>query len=263
LNKLKLLIILAVISATISSCIPSKPVEEELNASPERIIKKLEANRRKVKTFYGTGILNIDSPEFSGKANFEVNLKKPDSIKIAVFGPFGIDIAQAMVTGKDFIFHDVLQNKVYKGKSNAPVLKKIFRIDLSFDEIVDAFAGSVNLTDQLSGEPDNFTSQGDDIKINYYDSKYSKNTSYLIARDELTLKRYLVSNSDGQTMIEGSYSEFRSFEEVPVPYRISVKNPDLKQNIEIEYRNIEINKTSKLFKIKIPEDAEVIEWRQE
>ncbi|MGE5681271.1 MAG: hypothetical protein ACM34K_10380, partial [Bacillota bacterium] len=77
-------------------CVPSKPAEEAEIVPSDRLIKKLEANRRKVKNFEGTGSLNINTPDLNTTASFKVLLQKPDSVYLEIYGPFGIDLAQAL-----------------------------------------------------------------------------------------------------------------------------------------------------------------------
>ena len=132
------IIILFLSAILLSKCVPSKPVYEEEVLPADRLVKKLEANRRKIKTFEGSGVLNVQSPNLEAKASFEIYLKKPDSLKLVIYGPFGIDLAQALVTDSEFIFHDVIKNVVYKGRSDNNLLKKIFHVDLTFSELIDA-----------------------------------------------------------------------------------------------------------------------------
>ena len=81
-----LLVLFFTAALVITSCVPSKPVHDDEKILPaDRLIKRLEANRRKIKTFQGTGILNINTPEINAKANFEVVLKKPDSVKVSIW----------------------------------------------------------------------------------------------------------------------------------------------------------------------------------
>ena len=126
----------------ITSCSTEKSVSSKKVIPADRLIRKLEGNRRTIKTFHGKGVLNIRSANFKGKTSFEISVKKPDSIKISIYGPFGIDLAHGLVTKRDFIFYDVLKNRVYTGENNNQGLKSIFKIDLTFNELIDAFARS-------------------------------------------------------------------------------------------------------------------------
>ena len=206
------------------SCVPSKPVEEDRELSPDRLIKKLEANRRKIKTFEGSGVLNINTARIEAKANFEVLFKKPDSIKISIFGPFGIDLAQVLVTKENFMFFDVIHNELYRGINKAGILEKIMKINIDFDDLMDAFAGAVNLTDKLRMEPDRFQTTDDKYILTYIDRNSSKMSIYEIATENLAITNYQLFQNNRDLLFEGVYSDFKNFEGVPVPYNTLVSD---------------------------------------
>jgi outer membrane lipoprotein-sorting protein len=240
--------------------VPSKPVYEEEVLPADRLVKKLEANRRKIKTFEGSGVLNVESPNLEAKASFEVYLKKPDSLKFIIYGPFGIDLAQALVTNSEFIFHDVMKNVVYKGRSDNELLKKIFHIDLSFSELVDAFAGAVNLTDKLRLEPDVFNLNDDNYHLIYYDSLAGKQSDYEIQIDNLAIKNYKLYKIPNILMFEGIYSEFETINRVPIPYFTTIQNKINNQKVTIDYRNIDVNQKLENLTLDIPNDAKIKIW---
>jgi outer membrane lipoprotein-sorting protein len=244
----------------VASCVPSKPTYEEEVLPADRLIKKLEANRRKVKTFQGSGILNIKTPKMEAKASFEVYLKKPDSIKFSIYGPFGIDLAEAVVSNTEFIFYDAIRNKVYKGRTDKNLLKKIFHINLSFSELIDAFAGAVNLTDKLRLKPDNYVLKDDSYMLSYIDSTSSKESIFEIQISNLAIKKYKLYAGKGNLLFEGNYSKFRMYNRVAIPYSTIVENKNQKQKINIDYRNISVNEELPDLTLEIPTDAQVIEW---
>ena len=103
---------------------PSKPLDEVEILPSERLINKLEANRRKIKNFEGIGILSIESEQYDNSASFRVVMQKPDSIYLTILGPFGIELAQALVTNENYIFYDALENKAYTGEVNEDIFLK-------------------------------------------------------------------------------------------------------------------------------------------
>lgn len=261
MKKFIFTLVLCSISLSIfHSCVPTKPVDEERILPPERLIKKLEGNRRKIKSFKGNGVLIVESPEFSANTNFEVQLKKPDSIKISIYGPFGIDLAHGLVTKNDFIFYDVLKNNAYTGESDNKILEKLFRVNLTFDDIIDAFAGAINLTDKLQREPDNYKVTGEYYTLRYIDTVRNTRSMYKIQVDNLALEEYKLSNSKGENLFEGWYSGFKMFDDIPVPYKTIVKNNLFSQTLNIEYRNVSINPRLNKLQIKLPNDVNVVKW---
>jgi outer membrane lipoprotein-sorting protein len=259
--KKLLMAFLFVLAFVMTACVPSKPVKEEEKTLPaERLIKKIEANRRKVKTFEGSGVLNIQTSEISAKANFEVTLKKPDSVKISVYGPFGIELVHAVVSQNNFTFYDVVRNNVYKGSVKQDILKKIFKVDLTFDDLMDAFAGAVNLTDKLRQSPDGYEINPDDYVLSYKDEEAGKESIYIINAEDLAITNYKLIRLPEEILFEGTYSDFKDFESVFVPYKTVVENKENDQRVDIEYRSIKINKEVGDLSIEYPSDAEIIEW---
>ena len=257
---LKLLFTIIITASFIYSCSTSKETVEEKILPADRLIKKLEANRRKMKTFRGTGILKIESQEFSGKGNFEVILKKPDSIKISVYGPFGIDLAHGLVTKQSFLFYDVINQVVYKGANDRNVLKKIFKIDLSFEDLMDAFAGAVNLTGKLRREPDYYKKNDDNYILTYIDKKGKKKSEYKVDIESLALISYKLTTLGNDELLKGTFSDFKKFKDVPVPYLSLIVNDVKDQEVKIEYRNIEVNEKIGELNIALPRDVEIIRW---
>jgi len=244
----------------ITGCVPSQPTEDYELLPSERLTNKLEANRRKIKNFDGNGTINVSTPAMDNSATFRVILQKPDSIYLTIMGPFGIELAQALVTKEKFIFYDALQNTAYKGSINSKVLQSIFRINLSFDDLLDAFVGSVNLTQNLYTPPDNYVVEDDKYVLTYLDSARQNKTVYKVDVRQLGITDYQLFNNDGAEELEGKYSKFELLENVAVPYKIQIQNFTDDQKINIDYKKISVNKKDIHIDFKVPEDATIIKW---
>lgn len=260
MKKLLLLILPVILILELNGCAPSKPAEKVRLISPDRLIKKLEANRRKIKTFIGTGTLTINSPIANATSKFEIMIKKPDSMKVSFFGPFGIDLAQILITPQYFQFYDIINNTLYRGRMRDDIMKLLLKVDLSFYEVIDALAGSVNLTDKLRIEPDSYEVQDNLYKLTYNDSLKSIRQSYFIDSGDLAIVQNLVTGWTGQNLLEGKYSHFKHFEEVPIPFQIQLADVKNHQKMKVEYGNVEVNEPANDFKISLPNDVKVVEW---
>ena len=241
-------------------CAPAVLPEKERAIPPERLLKKIEGNRRKVKTFVGNGVINVDSPNFSGSATFEVKMKKPDSIKISIYGPFGIELAHGLVTKNEFEFYDVMRNSLYRGDLSRKVLQEIFKIDLSFDDLVDAFSGSVNLTEKLTTEPDRFYQNDDNFVLSYDNKQEETRSTYLINAEDLALLKYRLDDSRENKIMEGEYKDFELFDDVPIPYKAFINYFKNDQKLTLDYRKIKVNTELANFKIDLPKDVKIIQW---
>lgn len=245
---------------TLIGCIPSKPTEEVEILSTERLMTKLEANRRRIKTFEGNGTITIKSNEINSSASFRIVLVKPDSLYLTIMGPFGMELAQALVTNKDFIFYNALQNTAYTGAQSSDILRQIFKIDLSFGDIMDSFIGSVNLTNNLYKSPDSYQVIYDKYMLTYNDSATKNVSEYEVDVRHLGILHYLLKNRDGEDLLEGKYSNFEVLETVAVPAKIEVMNRKQNENVVIDYKAMTANKKNIYIDFKLPDDASIIKW---
>jgi len=241
-------------------CVPSKPTEEIELLSSERLLNRLEANRRKIKNFEGVGIFEIESDLYNNSANFQVIMQKPDSIYFTILGPFGIELAQALVTKNNFIFYDALKNIAYTGKVDDDVLKNIFKINLTFSDLLDAFVGSVNLTSNLYKQPSSYDVVGDQYILTYVDRENELTSVYKVDIRELGITNYSLKSADNSIDLEGKYSDFELVENVAVPFNIEVMNKAQNQTIKINYKDIVANEHGLKVKFELPDDAEIIRW---
>lgn len=244
----------------LEGCAPSKPVIEERVISADRLVKKLEANRRKIKVFQGTGVLSINSSEVNAKSNFEVIIKKPDSLRVSFYGPFGIDLAHALITPKNFLFYDVINNTVYRGLMKSGIIKQILKIELPLNEVVDALVGSVNLTDKLRIEPNKYELLDGSFKMIYVDSSLNLETIYLVDENDLSITETQLKKIDGKLIMLGKFTRFSKYEDVPIPLEINLEDLANKQKLKVEYRKIEVNQSSSNLKLEIPSDVKIREW---
>jgi len=242
------------------SCVPSKPTEDIELLPSERLINKLEANRRKIKNFEGIGVFEIESEQYSNSANFQIVMQKPDSIYFSILGPFGIELAQALVTKENYIFYDALQNTAYRGQVNDDILKNIFKINLSFTDLLDAFIGSVNLTPNLYKQPDNYVVDGEQYVLTYINKDDELKSVYRVDIRQLGITDYSLTSFDKTIDLEGKYSKFELIENVAIPFSIEISNKVLNQDVKIRYKNIYANSKGLKVKFELPDDAEIIEW---
>lgn len=250
-----LLLILIVIS-----CVPSQPSEEYESLSFDRLINRLEANRRRIVNFEGSGIIKVSTPTLDNTSNFNVILIKPDTIFLSILGPFGIELGQALLTNKEFTFYDALSNTAYKGSVDSDALQNIFRIDLPFELIFDALTGSLNLTEQLYKNPDDYQITKTDYTLSYNDLIRKNKINIKVDRRRLSVIDYELKSMDSDLTIKGTFSNFEIIDNVPIPFIITIENKSSRQKLELNYKKIVLNNRSLSINFSIPDDAEIVKW---
>ncbi len=260
IRLLSLLFITIFLVALIESCAPSKPTDDIEILPADRLVNKLELNRRRIKSFEGNGTITIKSPEFNNSASFRVVMQKPDSIYLTVMGPFGIELAQILTTRSKFVFYETLSNTVYEGAMSDDVLKTIFRINMPLGDLIDAFVGAVNFSERLYKEPTSYLVDYDKYILTYVDSVNFNKAKYTVDIRDLGVLNYLLTDSNYKTLFEGKYWSFKILEAVGGPYGIDISNRSGRQYVKIEYRNATANKKNIRIDLQIPEDATRIQW---
>jgi hypothetical protein len=253
-------IIFAFVSlAVLFSCSSEKKaVKKERIIPAERLIVKLEANRRKIKTFYGSGKIIVNSPQVNSKFMFTVEFKKPDSLKITAFGPFGIDIAQLLLTNDFFNYYDAVSNVLYQGENNDKIIRKIFRMPIKAGELRNLLLGKVDFSAILHKEPSLYEFKDGDYSFVIDDPEKMFSRFYLINGDDLRLEKFELLK-ENNTMFNATFSKFKmvgNYSEL-FPFRIYVENPPNKAKFEIEYNSVKINRKLKNLKLVLPNDVKI------
>lgn len=250
---------LTILFSVLQGCVPSKPTEEVEILAADRLVTKLEANRRKIRTFDGSGSISVQTPSFSNSASFNIIVSKPDSIYLSIEGPFGIELANALITKQNFQFYNAMGNTLYRGETSSDILKEIFRLNISFNDLLDALVGSVNLTQRLYKVPDDYMFNQNQYEIAYLDSSEQSKVKYIVDLRDLGIREFTIQSFSGTEILKGIYSGFTSVEGVAIPKRIVITNKKDKQTIEINYSDFKVNDGKTRIKFEYPEDADIID----
>jgi hypothetical protein len=125
---------------------------------------------------------------------------------------------------------------------------------------MDAFVGSVNLTQNLYKPPDQYVIDYDKYVLTYDDSVRNIKTVYKVDVRQLGITDYSLTSFDGNLDVEGKYSGFELLENVAVPYKIKVQNKNENQTVSIDYKKITANKKNIGIDFRLPDDATIIKW---
>jgi outer membrane lipoprotein-sorting protein len=234
----------------------------ELEKIPVKEIKqKVNEQFNKIETLEAEGTIAFDSPDMSNSGYIELNLKKPDSIYFKIEGPFGIDVASALITRENFIYYNVQENKVIMGPTTDINIGAILRIKVSFDELINSFSGSFYFTDEDKDSIDAASENGSYVLLVKKDFGKKK---YLIEPQTYTVNNYSVFNNKGKIILDVDYSKFETESTadgiVYFPDQITIHRPDVRQTVWLYYESKEINKKELSFKIKYPKSAKIVRW---
>lgn len=231
--------------------------EMSSDISFEDLRERVNSNSGKLYSLDADGEISIDSPDMSNTGSITVSINKPDSIYTKIEGPFGIDIADLLITRNEFLYYNVNDNKVISGSSTPQNLRIIMKVNVNFDEIINAFSG------KFTFDNDKY----DDVKISMNENNYivtvksgKETRKYVIDNQNFYVNKIGTYDSEGNTLIEITYENFYIKDGIHFPKKISIIRPKEKQYIWLTYFNEEFNNNKLTYKLKIPKNAKRIKW---
>lgn len=259
-NALRIIFILPLL--LLVACSGSSGSSDELDRIPVKDIKeRINRNSGLIETLEASGNIAFDSPEQSGTGWIEIRIKKPDTVYVKIEGPFGISIANALITRSDFTYYNAQENKAITGPSTDINIGAILRIKVSFDELISGFTGGFSFennpadSSQAASENSFYVLQAD---------KTGGKQKFYVEPGRFTIQKYNFVDDKNTSIVEVNYSNYQeeavTGNVVNFPGTIKIKNPAKKQSVYVDYINKEINKQNLSFKIKIPKSAKVIKW---
>ncbi len=253
-------ILLLLFTFGLISCSSEKEIARKEKVIPaERLVVKLEANRRKIKTFHATGVITVNSPQVNSKFNFSVDYKKPDSLKLTAFGPFGIEIAQLLLTEDFFNYYDALGNTLYQGSNGKQISQKIFRIPLGFNELKNLLLGKADFTAVLRKKPTRYALENGAYVLHFREPESGFERRYVILKNNLSLDNFEIVNKKNEKVFSVVYSKFKKAKggREPFPYKIRVESQAKNSVLEIEYHTVKINGNINDLRLQLPNDVTI------
>ena len=119
----------------------SRPNLAAKTLNAQLVQQTVRGNYEKVHSLTGSGTITVETPEIAQSGSFELFLHKPDSVLVKIEGPFGISVGSALITRDGFMFYNSLQNQLITGPVTSANLSRIFRVKLTFDELMALFTG--------------------------------------------------------------------------------------------------------------------------
>jgi len=226
---------------------------------PESVRRAVQINKDKIRSVTGYGSVSVESPELAQSGSFELELRKPDSVFVKIEGPFGISVGSALITRNNFVLYNSYQNQVITGPVNATNLRRIFRITLTFDELLNLFTGGSFLASDES-QAEAVTVEDNQYILLYRSAAGSRR--YWIDPATLLITRVQHLDQKGKLYVEERYEKFRTLGGASLPRFIRVIHHASRRAIGVMFSSLAINTAGAPLIVEIPKNAEQIRWEQ-
>ncbi len=238
----------------LAGCATTRKAAVDRTLLPDQIFAEVRNRNARVQTLQGEGLLTIESPEGSHNGSFDVRIKKPDSVRIELHGPFGVQAGTLLLSRDTFLYYNRMENIALTGRPNGRTLKSMFRLTMRFDEVLDALTGEF----PTAGEQDSLlATTTDDQGYHLRYRAHDETREYDVDGESFVVTGYRVFDKDGRKILNAESSRIRMSDSVPLPKLLRVVFPEEQRSVTIAYDAITINRPTECA-FTLPPQAEVI-----
>jgi hypothetical protein len=240
-----------------ASCAPKRSeISLNTNETPASVLlQRVEERSQRITSLVGNGIISFDSPEISGSAAFQSNMKKPDSLLVTLTGPFGIDVGTFFLSKEKYVMYNSLENSVTTGDPKNSAIRSIIPFDLTSEQILNAFAGVFVIRD-LESNLQRYVVEDDAFVLSY--ASGTNTSTYWVDPQSLLVSRFEQRNTEGELLVEAKAAAFMNEENLSAARRIQIQFPKQSRQISISYRSLKLNVSDTDFSFTVPSSAKQI-----
>jgi hypothetical protein len=220
----------------------------------DRLVNLVNGRAMALRSMTGKGSLAFEGPDLAGSAYFSMALKKPDSLIVRLQGPFGIDVGFLFLSKGRFVVYNSMENRVVAGVPSVSAIRSVIPIDLTYDQIVNAFSGTI-LVRHVPSSMVRYGIDDGEFVLSY--ACGSDTCTYWVDPETEVVTRYKVQNGTGEPLLEATASYIEEQDGLASPRRIQVRFPD--RQISIYYSSLVLNAPNPSFAYSVPENARATE----
>jgi len=226
--------------------------------SPATVQQIVKVNRDHVLSLKGSGSISVETPDMAQSGSFELLLHKPDSMLVKVEGPFGISVGSVLLTRTDFCFYNSFQNQLVTGAVNASTMNRIFRVNLTFDELLSLFTGGSFLAGD-GNSPDSISVEDNQFVLTYRHDDGSRR--YWIDPVTMLITRIQLLDQRGTLSLEERFDKFRDLGDASLPRQIRIIQHVSRRIVAVAFSDLAINTQGAPLVLDVPTNAERVRWK--
>lgn len=224
------------------------------SVSADELLQRVRENASEVRLLTGKGSLWFESPEATGSAFFTIAFRRPDSLLVRLKGPFGMEVGLLFLSRDKFVVYNGVENRVITGVPTSVSMRTVIPVDLTYEQLLDAFAGSF-LPDPSLGAPARYGVDNDLYTLSYACGQDT--CSYWIDPETYVVMDYRMTDGSGRTILEAHAGKVFDRGGVFIPSTVQVRFE--RQQLSIQYSTLDLNVSDPSFAYSIPSSARRIQ----
>ncbi|HMK38884.1 MAG TPA: DUF4292 domain-containing protein [Bacteroidota bacterium] len=223
----------------------------DVSSTPAGVLTgRVKQTQAALTSMAGSGSVSFETPDRGGSAYFDLSLRKPDSLLMTLEGPFGIGAGFLFLSRQKFVMYSSLDNRVTSGVPGPAAIRSMIPVDLTFDQIMNAFTGGFALPDSV---PARYTV--DDGKYLLVYTLGGQTSSFWIDPEFDLVVRYEVRAPRGDLILEAESSQIVRRGNACAPRHVTVSFPDEGKHLSIHYTVLDLNAGDLSFVYSVPAGA--------
>jgi len=235
----------------VAGCASTNYLSSEI--TPLKIQQAIVSDSKKFHSFSSSGYGSFETKEGGYSISFDLSYNMPSSARIVIYGPFGVRVAEAMLTSDTIIVFNRMKNEVFLGKPTASNVRTLLMLSTGEIPLGEVLLGllpfephsSKNLISRHDGKLYYFTYVSDDSVEKYtIDAEYMRIVSYeeMVACDPV---------------LKIDYGDFSKVGGIYFPHAISFNDLHREIYAKLFYKTITLNHLDGMT-IDLPPDAKKI-----
>ncbi|REG98971.1 DUF4292 domain-containing protein [Flavobacterium aquicola] len=211
--------------------------EDSDSMSADRILKNYYANKSDFKTLYIKSNVKYDDEKQSQNLTAEIKIKKDEQILVSIRF-LGITMAKALITPATVSYYEKLNGTYFEGDFST--LSKWLGTDLDFTKVQNLLVGQA-MDDLTRGKY-----QDSLVDQSYRLEAISKNNTkkyFFFDKESFLLNKQEITQTAENRKIEVLYSDYKKYNESPLPSKIDINavQDKGKTEINLNYNTLTIN----------------------
>lgn len=221
--------------------------------TPVKVGEAIASDSKKFQSFSSSGYGSFESKEGGYTLSFDLSCNMPSSAQIIIYGPFGVRVAEAVLTSDTIIVYNRMKNEAFLAKPTQDNVRNLLMISSGEIPLGEVLIGlipfklnsSKNVTSKRDGKLYTFTYvTGDTVEKYTVDAEFMR----IIGYEELI---------NGDAVLKIEYSNFSKVGGIYFPHSISFTDWHRGVYAKLFYKTITLNH-SHTMTIDLPPDAKKI-----
>ncbi len=236
---------------------------DENNAAATELIK--EVNRRSSLTdnILSTGDIDVHAPRVDESGSISIKVKKKDDVWFKLEGPMGVDVAEGHFNRTNFVYYNALGSYSISGPTTLLNIAAVSRMAISFDEMVNAFSGTVRII-RYTGDTASIDESGSQKILSFitHTKGGSKITrKYKIDKSNYSVTNYSIYNDKGVMTLGIDFTNIITSGDFWHARQVEVRNPLKGVYVKIKVETYQTNQNGLGFSVFVPSDAKKKVWK--